>query len=408
MNDPRIMLFRIKVVFDVICFLLALSMAIDLIGRYNEDENATSTAYKKYGKTLDDKYPSFSVCLEGDGLYRFNDTSIFWAYGVHRTDYEMMLNGKNAYQYDYDPSNRGYIKSLVPSKFQPESSFEMLNSFEIPGIIKNSIFLSENPKQNIIFGYEEGILNGKVVNTPPFYINYRSSKFYCLSRDSITNSDLMRLNDSMTLNTSLLDSNLNLKIFIHYPGQLLRVLDNPSFISGLSNSLNKAIRLKISQTTVLRQRSNQNERCNYNILDYDLFLQESVANETDCIPPYWKNGVGKASILPECRSPEQFKKVHDLIEDYKKILSNRDVPCLNMFTSVVWNWIENLKTCEKCTYFEVLYSDKHYEEIAQRKEFGVHDFISSLGGFIGIFLGYSMMQIPQLLGMLEACKIAFY
>ena len=33
------------------------------------------------------------------------------------------------------------------------------------------------------------------------------------------------------------------------------------------------------------------------------------------------------------------------------------------------------------------------------EDFTFHDFISNLGGFIGIFLGYSLLQIPQLLGI---------
>ena len=44
-------------------------------------------------------------------------------------------------------------------------------------------------------------------------------------------------------------------------------------------------------------------------------------------------------------------------------------------------------------------ADTYYEEISQVEDFGPQDFISNLGGFIGIFLGYSMMQIPELLKM---------
>ena len=50
---------------------------------------------------------------------------------------------------------------------------------------------------------------------------------------------------------------------------------------------------------------------------------------------------------------------------------------------------------------EIHYADRYYEEITQVEDFGVQDFISNLGGFIGIFLGYSMMQIPELLGQYE-------
>ena len=47
--------------------------------------------------------------------------------------------------------------------------------------------------------------------------------------------------------------------------------------------------------------------------------------------------------------------------------------------------------------------DKYYEEITEIKDFGFEDFISGLGGFIGIFLGYSLMQIPELLCKLLTC-----
>ena len=39
------------------------------------------------------------------------------------------------------------------------------------------------------------------------------------------------------------------------------------------------------------------------------------------------------------------------------------------------------------------------KEIEEIKDFGFEDFVSDLGGFIGIFLGFSMLQIPQLLGI---------
>ena len=43
--------------------------------------------------------------------------------------------------------------------------------------------------------------------------------------------------------------------------------------------------------------------------------------------------------------------------------------------------------------------EKYYEEIKQVEDFGFQDFVSNVGGFFGIFVGYSMMQIPELLGM---------
>ena len=96
---------------------------------------------------------------------------------------------------------------------------------------------------------------------------------------------------------------------------------------------------------------------------------------------------------------KQLKGANEKREDYKKMLDDHEQPCIDMFNSVVWNWLENVHTCDKCFFVEIQYLEKYYEEIQQLKDFDFQDFISNLGGFIGIFLGYSMMQIPELLGM---------
>ena len=130
-------------------------------------------------------------------------------------------------------------------------------------------------------------------------------------------------------------------------------------------------------------------------------MLESVINETACVPPYWRNIIGTLSNLEECNSPEQLKNVHELTKDYKKIWEHHEAPCLDMFNSVVWNeeWYDDSKICRKCIYLKITYLDQYYEEIKEIRDFTFEDFISNLGGFIGIFLGYSMMQAPQLLGI---------
>ena len=43
------------------------------------------------------------------------------------------------------------------------------------------------------------------------------------------------------------------------------------------------------------------------------------------------------------------------------------------------------------------YLNEDYQEILNVRDFGLETFWSSIGGFIGIFLGYSLLQIPDLL-----------
>ena len=46
----------------------------------------------------------------------------------------------------------------------------------------------------------------------------------------------------------------------------------------------------------------------------------------------------------------------------------------------------------------VMYYDRHsFQEIINRRAFGLEAFWSSVGGFVGIFLGYSLMQLPDIM-----------
>ena len=77
-------------------------MTVILIGRYQKNESATSIEYKQFSKT-DGEYPTFSLCLKGDGLYRYNATAIYKSYGINPANYEKLLQGQPAFRYDYDP-----------------------------------------------------------------------------------------------------------------------------------------------------------------------------------------------------------------------------------------------------------------------------------------------------------------
>ena len=49
-----------------------------------------------------------------------------------------------------------------------------------------------------------------------------------------------------------------------------------------------------------------------------------------------------------------------------------------------------------------MYEPKDYEEIQNTQDFDLESFVSGVGGFIGIFLGYSILQLPELLGSLTS------
>ena len=83
----------------------------------------------------------------------------------------------------------------------------------------------------------------------------------------------------------------------------------------------------------------------------------------------------------------------DRITNYQTILDNYLPPCNEM--SIVPT-LSIKGATSKGNGVEIWYMDKRYEEATNRRDFGFEMFWSSIGGFTGIFLGFSLLQIPDL------------
>ena len=88
-----------------------------------------------------------------------------------------------------------------------------------------------------------------------------------------------------------------------------------------------------------------------------------------------------------------MREAYNLVQNYKEVLFSYDPPCVDM------NLIGTYKTSvnQKRNNFgvKIRYSERKYQEIENSKDFNFETFFSSVGGFVGIFLGYSLLQIPE-------------
>ena len=76
----------------------------------------------------------------------------------------------------------------------------------------------------------------------------------------------------------------------------------------------------------------------------------------------------------------------------KRMMFNKSVPCLEQYATVAWNFVETKKAISD-TNIKVLYPDIYYQEISYSSDFGLESVISNVGGFVGIFLGYSVFLV---------------
>ena len=393
-------------------------MTVILIGRYEKDKSATSITYRKYAETDEDRYPTFTICVNGDSLYRYNESTIYKAYGINSANYEKILQGEPAFRYEYDIQRHLYTRTSLPVTYKTHFKFGDFaqNSNDISDIIKESEFKAENQSFTVSYK-QENLPGGGFVDNPPFYISFQTPKTRCLSREWRYDTRVVRVQDSFTLDMDLLNLKFDTRIdlFIHHPGQLIRYLDNPIFTFDIDESSYEYalydLQMKVSQSAVWRKRSVKSRPCLQDIDDYDQYIQEAVSRKLGCVPPFWSNIVNLTSLLEDCTSLEKLQQLKEAVGDFKGLFLGFQTPCTDMFNTVSWNKKRNGVTdgrtrynrnkMDKLAHVEILYADRYYEEIAQVEDFGVQDFISNLGGFIGIFLGYSMMQIPELLGKIE-------
>ena len=377
-------------------------MSTSFVKRFTENENSTSITYRKYNEKPKDEYPTFSICFEGNLFHWYHDLHIYKALELTTVQYEMMLKGRPAFRYQYDSSTRLFRK--MPT-FMTNDSNDAYNGFHVQlfdFLLEANFAALDKTRSERFFAIDRGRSDKQ-----PFSLSYHTPDMICFARDSTYVSNLIRKEDLLTFRRSLMESsmykNTEIQVFIHHPGQSIRSLTNPIFSSSfLDYQKDKLLSFKMSYSTVIRKRSDYREPCSREIHDYDKYLMNKVINNAKCIPSYWKE---IAQDIPEftiCTSQGQLQMIYENTTDWKSVMDQHDRPCIDMYNIAGWNWLE-IEGTKKSDEIQIKFSyqDQYYQELEYFPDFDFETFISNIGGFVGIFLGYSMMQFPELLGKLS-------
>ena len=301
---------------------------------------------------------------------------------------------------------------------------------QVDDFLAKSEFVTENSKYTATY-YGDRRKNQWTTQLP-FYVGYQTPDSICFTRNPYDPTGSIRLYDHLSINGFIFDNKMyedtEIQLFVHYPQQLVRKLNNPVFSSSFSDyRTNKLLEVELSQETLLRKRPDSNVQCNENILDHDIYLQEEVSKKFGCIPPYWKKSRLINLELQNCGSQQTLNMIHNYLLN-KTMWKSFDEPCLEMFNSVIYNWIPtNNKDLGRMTVkkpvqesdpyvdfekeynweirytinlvmIKIVYRDRQYAEIRYSRGFGFESFFSGIGGFVGIFLGFSIMQLAPILG----------
>ena len=104
----------------------------------------------------------------------------------------------------------------------------------------------------------------------------------------------------------------------------------------------------------------------------------------------------KTNGKKECTSQEKLKEAYGYLLDFNKILDESDKPCDEMLVQSIDSINYKPVSIPRDISIAFHYTEKLYEEIKYTRAMGFESWLSNVGGFVGIFLGYSIMQIPDM------------
>ena len=373
-------------------------MSVSQIIRYLENRDTSSISYKILNQTPKDRYPTYSVCLNGPTIFWKQEKLLFKRLGLSSEQYVHTLKNNDGWRYEYDPSSQLYSKEYMSMHDISKVHFEEIqlrteDVFEAVNLVTGDLRLRKNQKNST---------KKPQLRTIPFHIGFQAVDLVCFTRDSIDETGSTRQRDIITLKSDLFNLgkqlDLKIQIIVHYPGQLVREIDKPAYRSTLAAYRNRAsipLQLKISHITTLRKRARSNIPCNDTAEEDDRKFQAKLINVIGCIPLYWDYMRERHTGFGTCMSLNDVKRANYFVRNYNDILLSYDPPCIEMKTLVDFRRAEF--QINRKGRIRVFYIDKTYQEIENIQDFSFETFWSSLGGFIGIFLGCSVLQIPKIL-----------
>ena len=401
--------------FIVVCIALAAYMTSKETYRYLKNDDMSTIGYKNFAQSPGDTYPTFSICFHDDenddninnkgGLYAYFKNEIEFSlsrkYNITNHDcrkFVRMLKGE---------SIRSGLLSQVDVDIRNVSE-ATLNAFtiQLKRLYQRIEFKAYHPNDSLILDANENF------DAPlPFYVSYQDPVVMCFSRKGDDKGNIIRISDSLWLHKKQLERFedwTKIEIFIHYPDQLLRVFDSPIFVSYLKDLEweKPSLNFKISQVSILRKRPDANTPCDPHLQNDDLQLRIKVSEQVGCIPFYWTNIMSTSLKLKTCKTPEDMQKIWSLLRNVTRIQSSYHPPCNEMKLAVAYVqqktdefWAQKFSAFKDHGFLgiEFQYMDKNYQEIINEQEFGLESLWSTVGGFIGIFVGTSVSQAPRLI-----------
>ena len=397
---------KVQILFRIICLIITLVLFGICLHKFIWDEDVSKIHFREYHKDKHSVYPALTLCLMNENI--FDVENMFRDVNFSSSSYSSFLKGDlwddkmNSVEYDdLTKTLDDYVEGIGISSSKNQTVY---------------YHCSDNFQRilNGLLSYECED-TGKV--SEQVYSSFKNHHSKCLSFTIPYDKDNMVLKLRILLKTSIFVKNHttdefenqeSFGVFVHYPQQLFRSPIRRFYHKSKNDSNLHAINFKINNMEVYRRRNKPKNPCNDEWND-DMKILESIVNLIGCQPPHWNLN----RKLGRCTTQDQIKAYNlPLIYwiprvPYLNFLKHLPPPCstildiTNEYSETQWNKEEFSGLDANLDLFEVNleFSNPTYKEITQVKAYDEESFVGNVGGYIGMFLGISLLQLPELMNI---------
>ena len=381
---------KITFKFVVLCFAIKFTILQGL--KYFKNNDSSVLTYKKFAENPK-TYPTFTFCFSDDPTTIY--TSKVEELYVSQKEFSSLLKGSSStIERAQEKLNR-----IV------ESESDKL-TLQTQSIVSNISFKMKDQNETATYNHER--YDEDKIEKVNAFLNRKNvdPDNLCFTRKSYDGKKSPRISDEVSLDLNVLGGSLLsdsgiIRFYIHLPGQLKRNFGKPNYEVRLDKKVHNSQRFEVSidlqYVSVLRKRFDANKKCDAMNENDDKYFNKMVIEEIECIPTYWKLDFLKDAPFHLCNTSSQLQRAYALIKNSSDVFSKYDEPC-DEFLSVMK--IVRTSIAGKETngmVLKVSYQTETFQNVQNVRDFDFESFFSGTGGYVGIFLGYSMLQIPELM-----------
>ena len=377
--------------FKTFCVVLLAVLSCYQIHIFVQNEDLSVVNFKEFNSDDGASYPAISVCLHSSTgkIFDRNSPSIKDTDGGIDAYHEILLGQKDSKKdVPFSLVTRNLFNDFVEVFFTMSKYGEILSSWD------SSLT-------------EKKYRSGKTTELP-FFRSYQDPYFLCMTKKiKVVKNEIINLESLGLTSSSLLSSNIeHLLVYIHEPGHLIQqfgkqVLQLSSLdFENATVGRNNKYEVSINQVDVLKRRNKPSTPCNNELKDEDMVWIEMVKRKVGCIPTYWDNLDNYSGLedidptpLKKCNSKNEYDQLATTYLPPKHTDNGQKLYTGSCSHMEIISSVTKSDSPEDDLLIAFNYKSEKYRETQNIRAIGFINLISSIGGFIGLLIGFGLFQV---------------